>query len=365
MTRVDLHTLALFAGGKGLDLGVELCLPQARCVCYVEIEAYAAATLAARMEEGTMASAPIWSDVSTFDGHRWRGRVDLITGGFPCQDISVAGAGAGLDGKRSGLWYEYARIIGEVQPKLVFIENVAALCVRGFDRVLASLAALGFNAEWDCFRASDAGAPHKRERVFVLAYSHEFSEKWGAADEERRRISSRSGQEMADSFGERIWNEPRRGSGPSGSRSPFAGISSATVANADVERCNGINALLLKWRSQSDRVEATGRSEEMGNPNEPRLEGWSESVEGSAYERVTWPPGPEEFDQWREYLRLLPGIEPAICRGAHGLAAGLEYRTDRLRLNGNGVVPQVAALAFKQLAERAFGSLEILSQLLC
>ena len=163
------NVLSLFSGYGGLDLGIGLAVPGARTVCFVEREAYAAAVLAARMAEGALASAPVWGDVCTFDGRPWRSVVDCVTGGFPCQDISLAGKGAGIEGERSGLWKEYARIVGEVRPRFVFVENVAALASRGLDVVLADLAALGFDAEWGVFRASDMGAPHRRERLFILA----------------------------------------------------------------------------------------------------------------------------------------------------------------------------------------------------
>jgi DNA (cytosine-5)-methyltransferase 1 len=97
--------------------------------------------------------------------------IEVICGGFPCQDISVAGKGAGIEGKRSGLWSEYARIIGEVRPRYVIVENVAALLGRGLARVLGDLAALGYDAEWHCIPASAVGAPHRRDRVWIVAHA--------------------------------------------------------------------------------------------------------------------------------------------------------------------------------------------------
>jgi len=164
--------ISLFSGGGGLDLALRIALPQARCVCYVEDEITVASILAARIAEGSLDDAPIWSDVRRFDGRPWRGKVDGIIGGFPCQDLSVAGKRAGIQGKRSGLWAEFARITREVRPGWVFIENVPGLLAnKAMRRVLGDLSALGFDAEWMCVRASDVGAPHKRERVFILAYS--------------------------------------------------------------------------------------------------------------------------------------------------------------------------------------------------
>jgi len=109
-------------------------------------------------------------DVRTFDGRHWRGRVDVVSGGFPCQDISSAGKGAGIDGERSGMWMEMARIVGEVRPRYVFVENSPILTSRGLGVVLGDLAALGYHARWGVLGASDAGACHERKRIWIIAY---------------------------------------------------------------------------------------------------------------------------------------------------------------------------------------------------
>lgn len=121
-----IRELALFAGIGGGILGGLLC--RWRTVCAVEIDAYAASVLITRQNDGTLAPFPVWDDVRTFDGRPWRGRVDVVSGGFPCQDISAAGKGVGIDGARSGLWREMARVVGEVQPR--FVLSVAALAWR-------------------------------------------------------------------------------------------------------------------------------------------------------------------------------------------------------------------------------------------
>lgn len=112
-----------------------------------------------------------YDDVCTVGAHNLE-PVDVICGGFPCQDISYAGKGAGLSGARSGLWYEFARIIGEMGPRYVVVENVAALLRRGMGEVLGTLADLGYDAEWYTVRACSVGAPHPRARVFILAYTN-------------------------------------------------------------------------------------------------------------------------------------------------------------------------------------------------
>ena len=164
--------ISLFAGAGGLDLAVGLAIPDARCVCYVEREAGAARILAARMEDGSMEPAPIWSDVCTFPSELFRGRVDGIVGGFPCTDLSVAGKQAGIiHGEHSSLWFEYLRIIREVQPRWVYIENVpAVIAFPAGGIVLGGLTQERFDAEWLSLRASDVGAPHRRERVFIFAW---------------------------------------------------------------------------------------------------------------------------------------------------------------------------------------------------
>ncbi len=164
-----MNELALFAGAGGGILGGKLL--GWRTVCAVEFAPYPRRVLLARQRDGILPRFPIWDDVTTFDGRPWKGRVDVVSGGFPCQDISAAGRGAGINGQRSGLWAEMARIVGEVQPGFVFVENLPMLTSRGLDRVLGDLSTLGYNARWGVLGAIDAGAPHERERIWIVAYS--------------------------------------------------------------------------------------------------------------------------------------------------------------------------------------------------
>jgi DNA (cytosine-5)-methyltransferase 1 len=162
-----MNELALFAGAGGGILGGHLL--GWRTVCAVEWEQYPACVLAARQNDGLLPPFPIWDDVQTFDGKPWRGIVDVVSGGFPCQDISAAGKGVGIDGERSGMWREMARIIGEVRPRYAFIENSPMLVNRGLGTVLADLAKLGFDAEWGVLGAADVGAKHQRDRIWIVA----------------------------------------------------------------------------------------------------------------------------------------------------------------------------------------------------
>lgn len=164
-----MNELALFAGAGGGILGGKLL--GWRTVCAVEWEPYARAVLAQRQNDGVFERFPIWDDVRTFDGKPWRGIVDVVSGGFPCQDISAVGKGAGIEGERSGLWKEMARVVCEVRPRFVFVENSPMLLTRGMGTVLRDLAEMGFDARWGVLGAGHIGAPHARERVWILAYA--------------------------------------------------------------------------------------------------------------------------------------------------------------------------------------------------
>ena len=153
---------SLFAGIGGIDLGFERA--GFKTVWQVEINPYCRKVL-----ERHFPDAERFEDVRTVGRHNLK-PVDVIAGGFPCQDISNAGKRAGIDGERSGLWSEYARIIGELRPRFVLVENVAALLGRGMGRVLGDLAEIGYDAEWEVVSAADVGAPHLRERVWLVAY---------------------------------------------------------------------------------------------------------------------------------------------------------------------------------------------------
>lgn len=162
-----LRTMHLFAGAGGGILADILLGHQP--VCAVEIDEYCQQVLSARQEDGCFPWFPIFADVQKFDGTRWRGLVDCVSGGFPCQDISAAGKGAGIDGERSGMWSHMARIVGEVLPRFVFVENSPMLVGRGLALVISDLAALGYDCKWGVLGADDVGAPHERKRLWLVA----------------------------------------------------------------------------------------------------------------------------------------------------------------------------------------------------
>lgn len=158
-----MNVLDLFSGIGGFSLGLERA--GMRTVAFCEIDKKARLVLKKHWP-----NVPVFEDVSTLSKEDIHEPVDVICGGFPCQDISLAGRGEGLNGKRSGLWFEFHRLIKEIRPSYAIIENVSALRSRGLDKILRSLAEIGYDAEWHCIPASAVGAPHQRDRIWIVAY---------------------------------------------------------------------------------------------------------------------------------------------------------------------------------------------------
>lgn len=201
--------LALFAGAGGGILGGLLLghVP----VCAVEIDSFCRRVLFARQRDWCLPPFAIWDDVRTFCGEPWRGFVDVISGGFPCQNISSAGDGQGLAGEKSGLWREFARIIGEVAPEFVFIENSPHLRTRGLDVVLSDLARMGFDAEWCVLGAANIGAPHQRDRMWILARNRSACSRTERIVRSERATDQPQDVSDANGAGVRLQQSVRRG----------------------------------------------------------------------------------------------------------------------------------------------------------
>lgn len=182
-----MNGLDLFSGIGGLTIALS---PWVEPVAYCENDRYAQSVLLCRMANGSLPVAPIWDDVCTLKG-RDLPSVDMVYGGFPCQDISNAGARKGLDGERSGLFFEILRLASELRPKFVFLENVAAITVRGLERVVSEFTSLGYDCRWTILSAATVGAPHIRERWWFLAHANGSSR--GKQSRERSGIASNAG----------------------------------------------------------------------------------------------------------------------------------------------------------------------------
>jgi DNA (cytosine-5)-methyltransferase 1 len=193
-----MNVLDLFSGIGGFSIGLERA--GMRTVAFCEIDPHARAVLQKHWPD-----VPVFTDVSTLSKDDINEQIDILAGGFPCQDISMAGLGAGLAGERSGLWFQYHRLIDEIRPRYAIIENVSALRSRGLDQVLWSLSQIGYDAEWHCIPAAALGAPHQRDRVWIVAYPHST---YG----EGRRLSSRAYAKYADVVSAGWWTvEPSVG----------------------------------------------------------------------------------------------------------------------------------------------------------
>jgi DNA (cytosine-5)-methyltransferase 1 len=290
---------SLFAGIGGFDYGFERA--GMRCVWQCEIDAYCIRVLEKH-----------WPDVLRVrDIRQLRAddvpKVDVFCGGFPCQDISLAGKGAGIGGARSGLWSEYARLIGELRPRYVVVENVAALLARGLSVVLGDLAALGYDAEWDCIPASAVGAPHRRDRLWIVAYPARNLPAWTETTGTQRKRAwsgSESSREDSDSnrgrlqVGTQFDCYPQTDSPHGDTRGRHADGLRDEVADADCPR----------------RAHAEGC---------PGSRAGGRSLVGSDDAR-------SGAHHW--------SVEPNVGR----VADGVPHRVDRLRALGNSLVPQIA-----------------------
>lgn len=328
-----LRELALFAGAGGGILGGKLL--GWRTVCAVERDAYAAAILAQRQNDGIIEPFPIWSDIETFDGRSWRGIVDIISGGFPCQDISCAGKGAGITGSRSGLWAEMARIISEIRPRYVYVENSPMLLSRGIDRVLGDLHALGYNAKWGIVSAEDVGAPHKRERIWIraeMAYTSSSRCDNREYNREERYILYNKNRYAKKNESERESWKYRTCETCKSKKMAY------TDMQHDKRRPKSQQPESNRWktwnkltRSSSDKIADTDSERQQERYIATVAD---KSRQHSRGNTSTWwdaDPGDE--------------IESRVGRMAHGVANGV----DRLKAIGNGQVPLVAATAWDML----------------
>lgn len=319
-----MNELALFAGAGGGILGGKLL--GWRTVCAVEWEPYPTSVLIARQNEGILPPFPIWDDVQTFDGRPWRGRVDVVSGGFPCQDISAAGKGAGIDGERSGMWAHMARIIREVGPRYCFVENSPMLTSRGLGRVLGDLAAMGYDARWGVLGAVDAGAPHKRDRIWIVANS----------DLHEHRTNGREEGEQGVIPSEHRPERCSRGIGGTGGDSEIL---------ADAEKLFGdggehLAGICARTKSLSEFGNGRG-PQDVADADGAQREGAGFASGGDVEHADAHASSP----WWR--CDPAEASESGVGRMAHGVAA----RVDRLKAIGNGQVSSVAALAWRILSQ--------------
>ena len=318
-----MNELALFAGAGGGLLGSRLLGFNTVGAC--EIDPYARRVLLARQRDGFLDRFPIWDDINTFDGRPWRGSVQLVSGGFPCQDVSASGTGRGLSGDRSSLVFEMLRVVEEVRPRFVFAENSPLLRTRGLGVILEELNRLGYRSAWCVLGAWHVGAPHRRNRMWLLSTNANReplrdTEQWEAG---RRLDLQDSGSAFPSDDGKEgdmAYSElPRlegHGSESRQSQEPEFGDHGQPLADSD------------GWRLKEQRS--------------TQYQPAKQSAPGDVFNRrgQRWPDDPADGEAQSVVGRVLP----------NGMAAGLD-RNKRLKAIGNGQVPRVAALAWHILTE--------------
>ena len=288
--------LSLFSGAGGGLLATKHLLGW-QTVCYVEWDKYAVECLKARIRDGYLDDAPIWDDAFSFDGKLWRGLVDIVTAGFPCQPFSLAGKGLAENDPRNG-WPAVIRILREVRPRFALLENVAGLLTKSYiRRIYSDLAEAGFDVEQDCITAAEIGANHKRERLWLVANANSRTNGKQYGDEEARRdIQAKD----------------------------------IDVANTESQRERGIS--IQSGRSLEASTDIAWKGKAMAHTTNGRK--WKHSItcgtQGPQFESVqpSW---------W--------AVEPELGRVADGVA----YWVDRLRAIGNGQVPAVVREAWHRL----------------
>jgi site-specific DNA-cytosine methylase len=334
-------------------MGLMLAEPGFHTRCFVEWEEHPRSTLIAAQRAGYLAPAPIWDDVTTFDGRPFRGAFDTVLAGYPCQPFSQAGQRRGEDDERH-LWPDVARIIREVEPEWVFLENVAGHITLGLETVLRELWGMGWTPAAGAFSAAETGAPHERLRVFIVA--HRDCERGG------RDTSAGASGAMAQSTSQGF---SQRGS----TGQPKADAQGRSGMVAEPERYSGA-------RHMADASGAGSQGREQPGPPDQR--------HGQAAPRPTaesggaplFPPGPGDSAAWAEVLGGNPLVAPAISVGDVKRACdhfaqmvesgelaekevesdlrlciyGMAERSRILRLLGNGVTPITAALAWRTLS---------------
>jgi DNA (cytosine-5)-methyltransferase 1 len=322
-----LNGLDLFSGIEGMSLALR---DYVRPIAYCEIDAYCQGVLLSQMEENSILRAPIWDDIRSLDGRENFGDcVDIIYGGFPCQDISVAGHGKGLAGERSGLYWEIHRLAKEIKPAFIFLENVPAILCRGGSTVVESLAEMGYDCRWCVISAASVGALHRRERWFLLGYAKHNGSSAG-------EVGKRNGEEFISRRFEKPSTTPQEKVG----QLEGTGCLSSILAHTSSPRLEGQrNGTSCTGEAHS---KLAGSSENASDtPSLRRNEGASEGIHPERRTILNAQPayaGCETVEQWREAVS-------SVRRTTDGVSC----RMERIKSLGNSVVPIQAKTAFETL----------------
>ena len=331
------NIISFCTGYSGLELGIKRAGVDVRTICYLEIEVYVQAVLVKAIQEGRLCPAPIWTNVKSFDARPFRGVVDGITGGFPCQPFSSAGKRKGQEDPRH-LWPSIANSIRLCRPGWVFLENVPGLVTLGLRDVLQDLGQMGYRTTWGIFSAEEVGAPHQRKRVFILGYSTSLRPHRGSENCEG---------EQSEVLGERLESDELAHTASAGKHGELRDFKQEKSRSNEYD-CNGETT----WPARP--------GEEQYEWEEPRVVadcsvkrcGGRKNKDGKDGEGISEQEG-EERSILRSKTEGCSGDGETTHDEAQselgGAVDGLTHRVDRLRLLGNGVVPQTAELAWKTL----------------
>ena len=310
--------LSLCTGYGGMERGLSLAGFEHRTVAVLEIEAYAIANLLAKMETGQLVPAPVWTDLKTLPAHCFRERIDVLTGGYPCQPFSAAGLRKGTEDPRH-LWPYIKRHIETIRPVRCFFENVEGHISLGLREVIEDLESLGYQTTWGIFSAAEVGAPHQRKRVYILAYAGGESGRGGPvyprARNQGRKASAARGEGVSPGDGQALADHTQSGG--------------EDVPNANFQR--------LQRRVQRGRADEEGRQEQKIRPSTKRGDQRPGHGRGS---------GSPVSNVGRGFDGPASWLDGSWEVGIERVTISQKHRVDRLRLLGNGVVPDVAAKAW-------------------
>jgi DNA (cytosine-5)-methyltransferase 1 len=347
-TKKYIRHLSLCTGYEGIGNGLRRVLPDVREIAYVEIETYAIANLVAKMETGEIHPAPVFTNLKEFPFRKFRGRVDILSGGFPCQPFSAAGKREGVEDPRH-LFPYILEGIKECRPTTVFLENVEGIISSKttdgesvLKYVLRSLEEVGYSATAGVFSAGEVGAPHQRKRVFIMAHSNSErceGPKWESVQGEAREPSRHRVGQLAHSNsgrGREDWEQPELWT--VGTEQP---PTSTWVRSPEEAITQGQEGFTESWPARPN--------EEQYEWEEPRVLG---DTINKGHESPRKEQQPEEDNCTDKQPKQTQPIMGGATDGASSWVDPAANRVDRLRLLGNGVVPQVAAKAFVVLASR-------------
>lgn len=347
-----LSGLSLFSGIGGIDVALD---EWVRTDAYCEIDPYCQSVLLSRMQEGHLSKAPIWPDVRTLP-FRELPKIDIIFGGFPCQDISIAGAGKGLAGERSGLFFEIVRLCREIRPSFIFLENVPAITFRGGNDVVGAIAALGYDCRWIVISAASVGALHRRERWFLLAYSKHYG-----------IIASQDGGSVGESIAQGRQQQPQESEWPAERASSLPGnvantlrprlqekgaeLETTGTARENLFNGNVANAFGERLERQWNRTKCASEKQPMFtsscNDGNTMRESGEQTDKETNTKQCDWEAWGEHTGQYWPFESREHWQEVVSSMGK--CSHGLPFHVDRLKSLGNSVVPQQCRKAFEIL----------------